>query len=172
MLLGGHLLQPMSNGAATFTISKNGVANIGSWGRDMGPSDALDSARQNLALIVDNGVAAPNLASDPNRLWGFTGPANKSAVWRSGAGVTASGALIWVGGPAMTISALADVLIRAGVVRGMQLEINQEWVQFNTYVTANGTTSGKRLLSGMQHTGNRWLTEDTRDFVAVFASVS
>ena len=54
----------------------------------------------------------------------------------------------------------------------MQLEINQEWVQFNTYVTKNGNTSGKRLLSGMQHTGSRWLTEDTRDFVAVFGPTS
>ena len=110
------------------------------------------------------------LATDSNRSWGFTGPANKSAVWRSGAGITADGEILWVGGPGLSIEALADTLVRAGAIRGMQLEINQEWVQFNTYSTnAAGTTTGKQLLSGMQHTGDRWLAEDTRDFIAVFA---
>ncbi|MEO7370617.1 MAG: hypothetical protein ABIZ69_07135, partial [Ilumatobacteraceae bacterium] len=91
------------------------------------------------------------------------------AVWRSGAGITADGHLIWVGGPGLTIEALAQTLIRAGAIRGMQLEINQEWVQLNTYSTnSSGSTTGKRLMHGMQHNGNRWLTEDSRDFVAAF----
>ncbi len=173
MLLGGRELQPMRIGAATLAIDANGVATVGEWGRDIPPTSVIDSARQNLDLIVDNGAVVANLATDPNRTWGFTGPANKSAVWRSGAGVTPSGALVWVGGEGLTITALAETLVRAGVVRGMQLEINQEWVQFNTYaVTGSGIVNGMRLLPGMQHTGNRWLTEDTRDFVAVFARPS
>ncbi len=169
MILGGAVLQPMKNGIATMAIDKNGVVNIGRWGRDVVASAPLDSARQNLDPIVDNGVANPDLLTDPNRKWGFTGPKNRTAVWRSGAGITADGHLIWVGGPGLTIDALAQTLIRAGAIRGMQLEINQEWVQLNTYSTTSlGKTSGKRLITGMQHTGNRWLTEDTRDFVAVF----
>jgi hypothetical protein len=73
----------------------------------------------------------------------------------------------------LTIESLAETLIRAGAIRGMQLEINQEWVQLNTYSTNSaGMTNGKRLLPGMQHTGNRWLTEDTRDFVAAFVRSS
>ena len=169
MILGGAEIQPMKNGIATMSIDKNGVPNVGMWGRDISASSGIDSARQNLTLIVDNGVPNPDLLTDANRKWGFTGPKNKSAVWRSGAGITADGHLIWVGGPGMTIESLAETLIRAGAIRGMQLEINQEWVQLNTYSTSSaGQTNGKRLLSGMQHTGNRWLTEDTRDFVAVF----
>jgi hypothetical protein len=169
MILGGAVIRPMKNGIATMSIDKNGVPNIGLWGRDMVDSSALDSARQNLDPIVDNGVANPDLLTDPNRKWGFTGPKNKTAIWRSGAGITADGHLIWVGGPGLTIDALAQTLIRAGAIRGMQLEINQEWVQLNTYSTdSSGKTSGKRLITGMQHTGNRWLTEDTRDFVAAF----
>lgn len=169
MILGGAVIKPMVNGIATMSIDKNGVPNIGMWGRDMSNSSAIDSARQNLDLIVDNSVVNPELLTDPNRKWGFTGPKNKTAVWRSGAGITADGHLIWVGGPGLTIEALAQTLVRAGAIRGMQLEINQEWVQLNTYSTnSSGVTTGKRLMSGMQHTGNRWLTEDTRDFVAVF----
>ncbi|MGZ4723188.1 MAG: hypothetical protein ACXV8L_03135 [Ilumatobacteraceae bacterium] len=173
MILGGAQILPMKNGIATMSIDKNGVPNVGMWGRDITSASGLDSARQNLTLIVDNGVPNPDLLTDANRKWGFTGPKNKSAVWRSGAGITADGHLVWVGGPGLTIESLAGTLIRAGAVRGMQLEINQEWVQLNTYSTNSaGMTNGKRLLPGMQHTGNRWLTEDTRDFVAAFVRSS
>jgi hypothetical protein len=169
MILGGAVIQPMANGIATMWIDRNGVPNIGIWGRDVSAASSIDSARQNLSLIVDNGIANPDLLTDANRRWGFTGPNNKSAVWRSGVGITADGHLVWVGGPGLTIDALAQTLVRAGAIRGMQLEINQEWVQLNTYTTNSvGYTSGKRLLPDMRHTGNRWLTEDSRDFVAVF----
>jgi hypothetical protein len=169
MILGGAEIKPMKDGVATMWIDSNGVPNVGMWGRDVSATSDIDSARQNLTLIVDNGVANPALLTDTNRTWGFTGPKNKSAVWRSGAGITADGHLVWVGGPGLTIESLAQTLVRAGAIRGMQLEINHEWVQLNTYSTdAAGRTTGTRLLPGMRHTGNRWLTEDTRDFVAVF----
>jgi Phosphodiester glycosidase len=169
MFLGGRTLAPLKAGGATLTIDKNGVPNIGEWGRDFTSTDTLDSARQNLTLIVDNGAIEPQLATDPNHSWGFTGPANHDAVWRSGAGVTADGAFVWVGGNGLTIVTLAETLVRAGAVRGMQLDINHEWVQFNTYAAdQSGTVHGSLLLNAMQHSGDRYLTEDTRDFFAVF----
>ena len=170
MILGGQQIAPMRIGAATLTIDANGVPNVGAWGSDIDPTQPVDSARQNLDLIVDGGAPVPNLLTDPNRQWGFTGPANKSAVWRSGAGITADGALVWVGGPGLTVETLAETLVRAGAIRGMQLDINHDWVQLNTYTTgADGRTTGTKMLDDMRHTGDRWLTEDTRDFVAVFA---
>ncbi len=151
-------------------IDPNGMPSIGQWGRDIKPGQPMDSARQNLDLIVDGGAPVPNLLSDPNRRWGFTGPANKSAVWRSGAGITANGALVWVGGPGLTVESLATTLVKAGAVRGMQMDINNDWVQFNTYTMgSDGQASGTKMLPGMRHTRNRWLTEDSRDFIAVFA---
>ena len=169
MMLGGATLSPLRNGAATFVIDQQGIPNIGVWGRDFNAATPLDSARQNLTLIVDKGVVNPNLALDLNRLWGFTGPANKNAVWRSGAGITADGALVWVGGDGLTVTSLAETLVRAGAIRGMQMDINHEWVQFNTYAAnAQGTVHGIRILPAMQHSGDRYLTEDTRDFIAVF----
>jgi hypothetical protein len=170
MILGGQQIAPMRDGAATLMIDPNGIPTIGQWGRDIHAGQPMDSARQNLDLIVDAGAPVPNLLTDPNRRWGFTGPANKSAVWRSGAGITADGALIWVGGPGLTVETLAETLVRAGAVRGMQLDINQDWVQLNTYTTgSDGQVSGTKMLSGMRHTGNRWLTDDSRDFIAVLA---
>jgi hypothetical protein len=170
MILGHRTLQPMRVGGATFAVDDTGMPNIGAWGTDIRNSATLDSARQSLDLILIDGAPAPDLTTDANRKWGFTGPKNKSAVWRSGAGIRADGSLVWVGGDGLTVESLAETLGRAGAIRGMQLDINQEWVQLNTYaVGSNGVVHGRRLLPGMQHTGNRWLTADTRDFVAVFA---
>ena len=169
MILGHRTLQHMRTGGATFVIDDNGTPNIGAWGTDVRASSTMDSARQSLDLIVIKGQPAPDLTTDANRKWGFTGPKNKSAVWRSGAGIRSDGSLVWAGGDGFTVETLAETLVRAGAVRGMQLDINQEWVQLNTYgVGSGGTVHGRRLLHGMQHTGDRWLTADTRDFIAVF----
>ncbi len=173
--LGGKTLVRLRDGAATLAISSNGVPLIGEWGRDFTSTAGLDSARQNLSLIVDRGQLVPDLSTDPNRKWGFTGPANRQAVWRTGIGVRADGAVVWVGGPDLTIVNLAQTLQRAGAVEAMQLDINQEWAQFNTYgVGPDGRVHGTKLLNGMGkgHPADRWLSEDTRDFVAVFAGRS
>ena len=170
MILGHRTLQPMRVGGATFAIDDNGMPNIGGWGTDIHNSPTLDSARQSLDLILINGRPAPDLVTDANRKWGFTGPKNRTAVWRSGAGIRDDGSLVWVGGDGLTVESLAETLQRAGATRGMQLDINQEWVQLNTYTLGdNGVVHGRRLLHGMQHTGDRWLAVDTRDFIAVFA---
>jgi hypothetical protein len=168
-ILGGQVLKPMRTGAATFSIDTNGVPNIGAWGSDIVDGPSLDSARQNLNLIVIDGKPAPGLTTDPNKVWGSTGPRDKPAVWRSGAGIRADGSIVWVGGDRLAPETLAETLVRAGVVRGMQLEINKPWVQLNTYAAdASGRVHGAQLLPGMEHTGDRWLTSDLRDFIAVF----
>jgi hypothetical protein len=53
--------------------------------------------------------------------------------WRSGLGITADGALVYAAGPALDPLQLAELLVRAGAVRGMQLDINPNWPVFVTY---------------------------------------
>ena len=48
-------------------------------------------------------------------------------------GITADGALVYVGGPGLNITDLADILARAGAVRAMELDINTDWVDFASY---------------------------------------
>jgi hypothetical protein len=64
--------------------------------------------------------------------------------------VTSDGALIYVQGPALDPLQVALLLVRAGVVRGMQLDINPDWPIFATYdpASAHGvaTASNGRLL--------------------------
>ena len=62
--------------------------------------------------MVANGKAVPGLASQNTNQWGKTlgGTFN---VWRSGLGVTKDGAIVYVGGPSLSISDLANVLVRS-----------------------------------------------------------
>ena len=123
--------------------------------------------RQNLDLIVENGKAVPGLAAQNSPKWGITlgGTFN---VWRSGLGVTKDGALVYVGGPALSISDLANVLVRAGAVRAMQLDINTGWVQYSIFngpigTPLNGSTAVP-LLNGMESPTRYFANWWNRDF--------
>lgn len=167
------LILPLRPGAASVVIYKDGTMNLGMWGRDftMAPNAAgspVSSVRQNLDLIVDGGKVVPGLGAANAIKWGKTlgGTFN---VWRSGLGITSDGALVYAGGPALSISDLANTLVRAGAVRGMQLDINTDWVQYTTYNGPIGTpvggAQGTNLLPGMignpgRFFANWWL----RDF--------
>ncbi len=102
----------------------------------------------------------------------FTLGAN-TVVARSGIGVTASGALIYVAGPAVTARSLAESLQRAGTVRAMALDINPEWVTFNFYShpdpAAAAVVSAAKLYPQMQRPADRYLgpTRESRDFFTV-----
>ncbi|NNN09084.1 MAG: hypothetical protein HKL85_07825 [Acidimicrobiaceae bacterium] len=167
------MIIPLRPGGASIVVYKDGTMNLGAWGRDftMAPNAAgspVASVRQNLTLIVDGAKPVAGL-NNPNAIaWGKTlgGTFN---VWRSGMGITSDGALVYAGGPALSISDLANTLVRAGAVRGMELDINTDWVQYTTYTGPIGTpvngTQGTNLLPGMignpgRFFANWWL----RDF--------
>lgn len=164
----GRTILPLRNGAASVVIFKDGTMTVGKWGSDVTMSAQVASVRQNLDLIVDNAKPVPGLTNANLLKWGKTlgGSFN---VWRSGLGVTKNGALIYVGGPSLSISDLANVLVRAGAVRAMELDINTDWVQFsafqgplNTPINGGSGTSLERAMAGTasRYFVNWW----TRDF--------
>jgi hypothetical protein len=57
------------------------------------------------------------------------------------------------------------VLIQAGVVRAMELDINPAFVGFAYYTPSGGGTD---LLAGMAYSPGHWLSGSARDFIAVF----
>jgi hypothetical protein len=164
----GKTVLPLRKGAASVVIFKDGTMTVGMWGRDAKMSNQVASVRQNLDLIVDNGRPVAGLANASIAEWGFTlgGAFN---VWRSGLGVTRSGALVYVGGPSLSISDLANVLARAGAVRAMELDINTDWVQYSVFngpanSPINGA-NGTSLMSSMAGTPSRYFASWwTRDF--------
>ena len=113
-------------------IYADGRINIGAWGSEVTMTPQVTAVLQNLVPIVDNGQTAPDATYGDTHIWGATLGAN-TVVARSGIGVTATGALVYVAGPALTARSLAESLQRAGAVRAMALDINPEWVTFNFY---------------------------------------
>ncbi len=172
-----RVVVPLRDGAASFVISRDGKATVGVWGRDVAMGPNVVSVRQNLDLIVDGGQPVPGLNANDTSRWGFT-LGNKVYVWRSGVGVTADGALVYVGGPGLNITTLATLLARAGCVRAMELDINTDWVAFATYapvapdVQASGT-NGTDLLTDMVGTPGRYFEPWwSRDFFTMSARTS
>jgi hypothetical protein len=170
------LVVPLRTGAASFVVYRNGTSTVGEWGRDVTMTPSVVSVRQNLDLLVDGAKPVPGLNAADTSLWGTT-LGNRVYVWRSGLGVTADGALVYVGGPSLNITSLANLLVRAGAVRAMELDINTDWVNLTTYkpATPSGLASGANgteLLSNMTGGPNRYFqTWWARDFITMSAAV-
>jgi hypothetical protein len=168
----GKTIFPLRYGGASVVIFKDGTMTVGRWGAaGLNMNNQIASVRQNLDLIVNDGKPVPGLTAANAIRWGKTlgGTFN---VWRSGLGVTKTGALVYVGGPALSISDLASVLARAGAVRGMELDINTDWVQYSTYngplnTPINGA-NGHSLLPTMNGPPSRYFaTWWSRDFFSM-----
>ena len=170
----GKTILPLRNGAASVVIYRNGSVNIGAWGSEVRMTPQVVSVRQNLNMLVDNGKPVAGLNPNDNYVWGATLGA-AVYVWRSAIGITANGALVYIGGPGLNITSLANLLVRAGAVRGMELDINTDWVNLATFKpsTPHGLASpanGTDLLSGMVGQPDRYFASWwARDFFTMSA---
>jgi hypothetical protein len=161
----GHAYAPLHDGQATLIRYRNGTADVIDWTGGPTPPPNVEFARQNLPLIVDGGRLNPSLNDGPQ--WGAT-LGNAVRVWRSGVGVDARGNIIYAAADEQTAQSLGEILLRAGAVRAMELDINSEWVTFNSY-GAWGAAAPQKLLPGMTRDATRYLMPDDRDFFAVYA---
>jgi hypothetical protein len=161
---GGRTYATMHNGLATILRYRNGNVDIVDWqgGPQVGPN--IIYARQNLPLIVDHGKPNPNLSDGPQ--WGAT-LGNAIQVWRSSVGVDRHGNLIYAAADYQTVGSLAQIMIHAGAVRAMEMDINPYWTSFITY-DAPGAHGAANLVPGMNRPPQRYLTPDDRDFFAVY----
>jgi hypothetical protein len=156
----GRVAVPLRAGAASLVIRTDGSATVGMFGRDVSLTTDVVAVRQNLGLLVDGGANLSNGGA-----WGAV-LGGGSYTWRSGVGVDAAGNLLYAGGPSLDAAALAQVLIQAGAVRAMELDINPQWVTFSYYSGPSG--SGADLVAGMNYGPGHWLSGSSRDFFAVF----
>ena len=166
----GRAALPLQSGKASFVIFADGTATVADWGRDVQPGSSVVAVRQNLGLLVDAGAPVATVSSPG--LWGavFGGGV---LTWRSGVGVTAAGDLVYVAGPDLDPASLARLLVAAGAVRAMELDINHEWVSFATFThpggLGNGSPTGANLIPGMYYSPSHYLAPYSRDFFAVSA---
>jgi hypothetical protein len=164
--LDGRAAAPLANGQASFVIYKDGRADIASWGSEVKMTPEVAAVRQNLWLLVDHGRPNPTLSSDSTSTWGATFSGGV-LVWRSGVGITRDGALVYAAGPGLSATSLAQILIRAGAVRAMELDINTVWTNGYFYTNAAKTPRGfapHPLLASQYRPPTRYLVADERDF--------
>jgi hypothetical protein len=155
----GRMIYPLRTGAASLVIYADGTVDIGAWGRDVTMTPQVVSVRQNLEPLVAGGRPTRLVSTRHWRRWGSTcgatacgdGIPGVEHQWRTGLGITADGALVYVAGPALDPLQLAQLLVRAGVVRGMEFDINPYWPFFVTYDPRAGApaapSNGSKLLA-------------------------
>lgn len=172
--LDGRTAVPLQTGAASLVIYDNGRVDVGTWGSQVTMTPDVVAVLQNLVLMVDGARVSPAATYNDTRVWGTTLGTNV-VVPRSGIGVTADGAVVYVAGPALTARTLAESLQRAGAVRAMTLDINPEWVTFNFYShpdpASPSVVQPSKLYPHMQRPADRYLgpTQESRDFFMVSA---
>jgi hypothetical protein len=178
----GRLIDPLVIGGASAVIYSDGTVTVGAWGTDVTMTRSVAAVRQNLVPLIAHGKPTALAASPDWRAWGNTCGASSCAAsvpgvehqWRSGLGITAEGALVYAAGPALDPLQLAQVLVRSGVVRGMELDINPGWPVFATYLTANSgglaaPANGTRLLNTRLGAAVFFQSSYARDFITMSA---
>ena len=162
-------------GAASLVVYNDGSVALGAWGSQVTMTPSVASVRQNLNLIVNRAKPVPGLIASDNFRWGAT-LGGGAYVWRSGIGETKNGAFVYVGGPSLSITSLANLLVDAGAVRAMELDINPDWVQFSTFSAPMGHAlhapnfDGTSLLSSMAGPPSRYFASWwARDFFTMSA---
>ena len=166
----GRMAAPLVNGQASFVIYKNGSVNIGAWGQDVTMTSQVAAVRQNLFMMVRDGKPVPAVTSDPNLTWGATFGGGV-LVWRSGVGITQDGALVYAAGPGLSIQSLANILVHAGAVRAMELDINTIWTNGYFYSADASNPNGfasHPLLADQYRAPTRYLIPDERDFFLMY----
>ena len=162
----GQIVIPMRNDTATLLTYPDGSIDIRNWGVDS-IRPGYVSARQNLPMLVSDGknrVRNNNDSQWGSALWGTASGAN--FVWRSAIGVRADGTVVHLVGPSMSQSDLADLMVRAGVVRAMCLDMNNGWASSYFYGPyGNGVPVDPQIT----RPATRFLYSSTRDFIAVYA---
>ncbi|MDX6626567.1 MAG: hypothetical protein QOE56_1556 [Solirubrobacterales bacterium] len=160
----GKVVESMVNGVATIVEYRDGRVDIVPWSYGPGAPSNVLFAKQNLPPIIDEGKLNPHLSDGPE--WGET-VNNAVRVWRSGVGIDSHGNLLYAAANYQTVESLAKILQRAGAVRALELDINEDWTSFISY-RHPGAGEPSNLLPEMFRPPERYLTPDERDFFAVY----
>ncbi len=166
----GHVAVALKAGLASIVTYTDGTTDIGAWRAGV-PStgETVFSVLQNQRLLVDRGLAPASASDCIIACWGET-IGSRTAVARSGLGITASGQLVWAAGEQLLPAQLAAALISAGAVRAIELDINPYWVAGYLYVHHRGGPSPVPVVPGQLGIAGKLLEPDSRDFLAFVAN--
>jgi hypothetical protein len=163
----GIVVKKLVDGKATLLTYPNGNIDVVKWNSAM-PAVGFTTARQNLDMMVENGKST--VVNEDQAKWGqvwYGTGSGHNYVWRSGIGIRSDGTVVYVQSAALSAGTLADLLVRAGAVRAMALDMNEAF--------ANGDLYGPYRPSNLainpenKNATNKFWKRSTRDFVAVFS---
>lgn len=164
----GRTAEPLVDGAASLVLRADGTATVGAWNREVRMGPDVASVRQNLVPLLDDGQVNPTCQSGGSAQWGNT-VGQVAFIHRSGFGVTADGGEVYVGGPALSVCTLGQILRASGVVRGMELDINPNWVSGAYFhPTPDGPPHAFQLFPGEQVAADHYLSPSSRDWYAFY----
>jgi hypothetical protein len=164
----GRTVSRLVDGEASLVLHTNGTADVGTWNREVRMGPDVASVRQNLVPLVDDGALNPTCASGGPEEWGTT-IGQAAFIHRSGFGVTASGVEVYVAGPALSVCTLGNILLDAGVVRGMELDINPDWVSGAYFhPQPSGAPESFKLFPAEKVSPQHYLKPSSRDWFAWF----
>jgi hypothetical protein len=168
---GSTTIGTMKNNIATLVTYTDGSIDVITW-PNVNPNKTVAELRQNLPLIVENGVSKVP-AGEPHNSWGWvwngTGK-NKNDVMRTGVGIRPDGTILWVMGANLNATNLANLLIRGGAVRAMALDMNKGFANgflYGPYHTL--TKPGGIIDPNITQWPARFWNPAQRDFVAIFS---
>jgi Phosphodiester glycosidase len=159
----GHTYAWLQRGLGTLVGYRDGRVDVIAWQGGPTVGRNIEFARQNEPLLVQAGHPGTDLTNQA--VWGWT-LGGGQAVWRTGVGVDRRGNLIYAAVD-QTAAGLAAILIRAGAVRAIELDINPEWPTFDTYAHDHGLQPSQ-FVPNSQQPVDRYLRPDSRDFFAVY----
>lgn len=163
--LDSQVILPLQTGLASLVIDADGSAHVGTWGEGLPvPGEQVMSVRQNLPPLIIDGRPSP--AIDHIGSWGSTLGSGAVAA-RSSLGEDTSGDLLYAASMAVLPSDLANALISAGAVTGMELDINPEWVQMDVAPVPDGALAAG--IPGQNRPSDQYQLGWTRDFITVLA---
>ncbi|MGH3718390.1 MAG: hypothetical protein ACRDRI_06005 [Pseudonocardiaceae bacterium] len=167
----GRTARPLVDGAASLVLRADGTATVGAWNREVRMEPDVASVRQNLVPLIDDGQVNPTCQSGGTAQWGNT-VGQVAFIHRSGFGVTADGGEVYVGGPALSVCSLGQILRASGVVRGMELDINPNWVSGAYFHPApEGPLEAFRLFPGEKVAADHYFSPSSRDWYAFYARI-
>jgi hypothetical protein len=162
----GHTAIALSGGRASVVTYRDGSTDIGAWTQGVPARKPIASVRQNLYLLVNNGVAASTVDSCVLGCWGAT-LGGGVAVARSALGIDARHRLIYAATESATPGLLAQGLIAGGVRRAAELDINPAWVAAYLYHHGHGPVGFIPVIPGQYGVAGHFLAPYSRDFFSI-----
>jgi hypothetical protein len=169
----GVVLEPLVVGDMTIAINAHGHWSMGVWGSSTFPAKDFHAIayRQNLRPLVQNSRLSASANPTNWAQWGS--PLNHNPLTpRTGLGVDANGNLIFVATMShVDIAQLGEALVGAGVVSGMELDMNPYWPILGASKTALHAPGGVFAvqLPLSEHSPSIYETGWLRDFFVALA---